>query len=141
MRLSFPSAYDACFRPRRELASPLPRLVFHHQSLHASQCLSASCYTPRSAPASLCVPTHRPYSACGCPVRSQRLSKKRKAQQKQTERKKTKERKTKDKKRTRDDPFGNFCSQLFRARIMPFSSFAFIFPFSVLIRTCDQQRL
>jgi hypothetical protein len=67
--------------------------------------------------------------------------KKRKAQQKQTERKKTKERKTKDKKRTRDDPFGNFCSQLFRARIMPFSSFAFIFPFSVLIRTCDQQHL
>jgi hypothetical protein len=125
------------------LASPLPRLVFRHQSLHASQRLSSSCYTPRSAPASLCVPTQRPCSACGCPVRSLRLPKKEK-KEKQSNRKqkeKTKEIKTKDKKRTRDDPFGNFCSQLFRARSVPFSSFAFIFPFSVLIRTCDQQRL
>jgi hypothetical protein len=41
----------------------------------------------------------------------------------------------------RDDPFGSFCSLLFRARSVPFSSFVFIFPFSFFIRTCDQQRV
>jgi hypothetical protein len=50
-------------------------------------------------------------------------------------------RENKGQKGPRDDPFGSFCSLLFRARSVPFSSFVFIFPFSFFIRTCDQQRV
>jgi hypothetical protein len=131
--LFFNPSHHNLFRHRHFFPSPEPfRVTCYTGACDVTTCAVRSRNAaPHDRPASLCVPAHRL-----CPGSSLRLTKKKKkpsnatATSKKRQRNKTEENKG-QKKGPRDDPFGSFCSLLFRARSVPFSSFAFLFPFSV----------
>jgi hypothetical protein len=81
-----------------------------------------------------------------CPLKKNKKQKKQK-NKKNKQIKYSKENTQKNNRKKRDRESGRSVRHLLLAtvsgsqRAFSFSSFAFIFPFSVLIRTCDQQRL